>query len=395
MPERVTGIDPAAVASCSPTGRRSFTTFSRSASARCRPGPTTRRLPIASLVLRPLGELLRKIDALEERLRRHPGPFHLVVVGGGASGCELALAIHKRLGRHPGFRLTLLQGNARSAAGISRPRPRGCSSGVPRARHRLPAERPRDRRRRRLRPAGRRRARGVRRGALGDQAGAAPAPPRERPGRGRRRLPARPRHAAVGRRPGGLRHRRLRVLRVASRPAARTAFTPSAKGPSCSTTWPRSCTSNRCGRSGRSRSCLSLLNTADGQAILSYGPLAWKGRWARRLKDRIDRAWMDKFTRFAPMTDDGATRQAPTADALRRLRIENIQRRAVRRAEADRPARRSARPARRPGRRGRGRASDAAGTVRPRAGTAWSRCRRSITSRRSSTTRTCSAASPP
>src|SRR5262249_26991913 len=33
---------------------------------------------------------------------------------------------------------------------------------------------------------------------------------------------------------------------------------------------------------------LSLLNTADGRAILSYGPLAARGRWAWWLKDRID-----------------------------------------------------------------------------------------------------------
>src|SRR5262249_4142982 len=65
------------------------------------------------LVFRPLGTLLRKIDSLDEQLQQTPQPFHLVVVGGGASGCELALAIHKRIGRHPGFRLTLLQGNAR------------------------------------------------------------------------------------------------------------------------------------------------------------------------------------------------------------------------------------------------------------------------------------------
>ena len=51
--------------------------------------------------------------------------------------------------------------------------------------------------------------------------------------------------------------------------------------------------------------CLTLLNTADGTAVFSYGPFARKGRWERRLKDRIDRAWIDKFTRFAPMTETG------------------------------------------------------------------------------------------
>ena len=45
--------------------------------------------------------------------RQAPQPYHLVVVGGGASGCELSLAIQKRFARHPGFRVTLLQGNDR------------------------------------------------------------------------------------------------------------------------------------------------------------------------------------------------------------------------------------------------------------------------------------------
>ena len=63
--------------------------------------------------MRPLGDLLRHLDRLEEQLRHSPKAFHLAVVGGGASGCELAVAIHNRLGRFPGFHLTLFQGNAR------------------------------------------------------------------------------------------------------------------------------------------------------------------------------------------------------------------------------------------------------------------------------------------
>jgi selenide,water dikinase len=57
------------------------------------------------------------------------------------------------------------------------------------------------------------------------------------------------------------------------------------------------------------RFTLNLLNTADGQAILSYGPIAWKSGWARRLKDRIDRRWMAMFNQLALMTQpaDGQT----------------------------------------------------------------------------------------
>src|SRR5205085_2267543 len=49
--------------------------------------------------------------------------------------------------------------------------------------------------------------------------------------------------------------------------------------------------------------CLCLLNAADGAAVLRYGPLSWKAPWVRRLKDRIDRAWIRKFTEFPPMAD--------------------------------------------------------------------------------------------
>jgi selenide,water dikinase len=52
------------------------------------------------------------------------------------------------------------------------------------------------------------------------------------------------------------------------------------------------------------------MNTADGQAILNYGPFTWQSRWARRLKDRIDRAWVMKHTQLAPMAAVDA--EAPT-----------------------------------------------------------------------------------
>jgi selenide,water dikinase len=51
------------------------------------------------------------------------------------------------------------------------------------------------------------------------------------------------------------------------------------------------------------RFCLCLLNTADGEAVLRYGPLTWKSRWARRLKDRIDRKWMRMYQEAAPMAE--------------------------------------------------------------------------------------------
>ncbi|MEE4204718.1 MAG: FAD-dependent oxidoreductase [Erythrobacter sp.] len=44
---------------------------------------------------------------------------------------------------------------------------------------------------------------------------------------------------------------------------------------------------------------LYLLTTGDGGAILSYGPLAAKGRWVRALKRWIDLRWIDTYARAA------------------------------------------------------------------------------------------------
>lgn len=40
---------------------------------------------------------------------------------------------------------------------------------------------------------------------------------------------------------------------------------------------------------------LYLMNTGDGQAIASYGPLAAQGRWVLRLKHWIDKRWIAKY----------------------------------------------------------------------------------------------------
>lgn len=45
---------------------------------------------------------------------------------------------------------------------------------------------------------------------------------------------------------------------------------------------------------------LSLLNTCDGRAILSYGRAAVHTRWAWTLKDRIDRGFVARFRAHAP-----------------------------------------------------------------------------------------------
>jgi selenide, water dikinase len=264
----------------------------------------------AAIILRPLGNLLRQIDALEERLAKRPGPFHLVVVGGGASGCELALALHKRLGRHSSFRLTLLQGNARllpelpaAAARVFEAafRERGIDFRVDAratgtgdgfvllddgkrvecdavlwatqaASHRL------------LRDSG----------LSVDAAGFL---------RVRDTLQSLADPAVFGTgdcvafesRPGlakngvyAVREGAILFDNVAAflREKPLRPFRPQPL-------------------------YLTLLNTADGRAVLRYGPLVLTGRWARRLKDRIDRAWMRKMTHFPPMVSGKDEASAP------------------------------------------------------------------------------------
>lgn len=43
---------------------------------------------------------------------------------------------------------------------------------------------------------------------------------------------------------------------------------------------------------------LYLMNTGDGGAIASYGPLTAEGRWVLRLKHAIDKAWIAKYAKL-------------------------------------------------------------------------------------------------
>jgi selenide,water dikinase len=62
--------------------------------------PNTLGVPGAAqwaLPVKPIDRFLERWDALVDRVLDHPGPFRLVVVGGGAGGVELALATRQRL----------------------------------------------------------------------------------------------------------------------------------------------------------------------------------------------------------------------------------------------------------------------------------------------------------
>jgi selenide,water dikinase len=300
--ERVTGLDPVRrrvlFAHRPPLGYDALSVGLGSLPA-CPPGAAASR---SHFVMRPLGKLLARIDELEQGLKRSGRPFHLAVVGGGASGCELALAIHRRLGRFPGFRLSLFQGNPRLLpefpARVARRfetafQERGVS-------FRLHARATGGEDNLLLLEGGERIACDA---VLWATQAAAPDILR---GSG---LPVNP---------GGF-------LRV--RDTLQSLSDDGVFGTGDCVSLESAPTLAKNGvhavRQGRvlfdnisallyerplrpfrpQRFCLCLLNTSDGEAVLSYGPLAWKGAWARKLKNSIDRAWIDRFTGFEPMTE--------------------------------------------------------------------------------------------
>lgn len=258
-----------------------------------------------ALILRPLAGLLRQIEQLERDLERAARPFHLVVVGGGASGCELALAIHKRLGRFSGFRLSLLQGDARLLPEFP--------AGVAKAFEKVFRERGIDFR--------------VDARAVGGGDGYLTLECGERLAADATLWATRATPPRLLRE-SGLSVDAAGFLRVQT--TLQTVGDAAVFGSGDCVSFESYPDLPKNGvhavRQGRvlfdnvarflqgrpcrpfrpQRWCLCLLNTGDGEAVLRYGPLVAKGRWARRLKDRIDRAWIDKFTRFTPMASTAA-----------------------------------------------------------------------------------------
>jgi selenide,water dikinase len=259
---------------------------------------------ITQILLRPLDALVNALDAIEKDLQHRPRPFHFAVVGGGASGCELALAIHKRLVRLPGFRLTLLQGGPQLLPEFPGAVARSFEQAL---------------RDREIAFCLNARVTACREQVL-EVEGAPPVPcdavlwaTQPSP------LPVF-RDSGLSVDEGGF-------LQV--RETLQTIGNPAIFGTGDCVSFPAYPDLPRNGvyavRQGAvlfdniasflkekpllpfrpQRRCLCLLNTADGDAVLRYGPVVWKSRWARKWKDRIDRAWIRKFTVFAPMAGDG------------------------------------------------------------------------------------------
>lgn len=80
--------------------------------------PESLRIAGNSIPMRPLGQLIQQLDLIEEQLRINPKAYNLVLVGGGASGCELSLAIGKRFANYPSLQITLIHNQSRLMNGF-------------------------------------------------------------------------------------------------------------------------------------------------------------------------------------------------------------------------------------------------------------------------------------
>jgi selenide,water dikinase len=247
-----------------------------------------------SLRLRPMGRLIHKLNDLELQLKRSSGPFRFAVVGGGASGCELTIAIRKRFAGHPGFEMALLHAGERLLPQFNR-----------RAAVRIEQ---------RLREAGI---------ALQLQSRVTDFDGSHLSLESGERLACDAVLWATDPAPPTL----LRDTRLSLDPAGyllveetlQSVSRPEVFGTGDCVAFPTYPELPRNGvmavregrvlfdnvaahirgqplRDFRPRSLtLSILNTADGSAVATYGRVAKAGRWARRLKDRIDRRWMGRF----------------------------------------------------------------------------------------------------
>ncbi len=276
--------------------------------------PTSVTCSDSSWSMRPLAGLLERLNSLEEQLRRSPRPFHLVVVGGGASGCELTLAIRKRFAGLADFRLTLLQNQTQLLPQFARKTARIFADrmGAQGITVRLNAQ-----------------------VTSGDE--------RTLELNGTERLE----YDAVlwatnAAPPDLLRTNGLRLnqdgfllvddtLQSVSDPAIfgtgdciclkshpdllKNGVYAVREGAVLFENIPRFLEERPLVPFRPQRVCLCLLNTSDDSAVLTYGPIVTSGRLIRWLKNRIDRAWMDSFKRPASMT--GETGPSDESPAMR------------------------------------------------------------------------------
>jgi selenide,water dikinase len=271
------------------------------------PGAAEHAVPV-----KPIRRFNERWLALLARVQAHAGTTTIAVVGAGAGGVELTLAMQYRLrgelaalGRDPDeLRFHLFSADTtilptHNAGGSRRLRAR-----AGRAPGGGPPRRGSGRRRRWLAAGAQRRHAGRRRDRLGDAGRRCAVAARHRSGARWPGFHPRPRHAAERERSADLRRRRLRI---SDRPAAgKGRGLRCAHGQPLAANLRRSLLRQPLLSYRPQRRWLALISTGDRHAVASRGWLFARGEWVWRWKDWIDRRFMRRFCELAPMAEGAA-----------------------------------------------------------------------------------------
>ena len=273
------------------------------------------------LAVKPVNRFLAQISQIEAKLGGRADPLRLVVIGGGAGGIEVALALDRRLATLPGGRrreglsVTVVTDTAVAMPSHGRP-----------VRARLA---------RVLAQRGIRVLTGARAAAIADNV-VRLAPDGEVPfdavvlatdarapdwladsglaldARGFVRVSAALRSVSDERvfAAGD-------VAAIEGRALAKSGVYAVRQGPVLAENLRRAQTGRRLVAYRPQPRTLALISTADKRAIASWGTIAFEGAWVWRLKDWIDRRWMRKYQDFPAMEDATRNGTGHGEDAMR------------------------------------------------------------------------------
>ena len=272
-----------------------------------------------AIPVKPVDVFLERLAALEERIRRERSPLRLLIIGAGAGGVELALALDRRLGeaaRYERPRITIVCADAEVLPGhgaATRRRLRAALSraGIElRSDHRVSAL-----------SEGEARFAGV--PSIGFDAAVlvthASAPPwltdtgLELDAEGFVRVretlqsTSHPNVFAAG-----------DVAAFTPRPLAKSGVYAVRAGPVLAENLRRTAKGENPGPFRAQRRTLSLISTGRPHAVASWGGIAFQGKWVWRLKDWIDRRWMRRYQDLPSMTSPASEIPGEAApDAMR------------------------------------------------------------------------------
>ena len=272
-----------------------------------------------AMPVKPVDVFLERLTALEERVRRERGPLRLLIIGAGAGGVELALALDRRLGKAARFerpRITIVCADSEVMPGHgagARRRLRAALSGAGielRCGHRVSAL-----------SKGEAKFAGV--PSIGFDAAvlvthASAAPWLADTGldldaagfvrvRDTLQSTSHPNVFAAG-----------DIAAFTPRPLAKSGVYAVRAGPVLAENLRRTANGENPASFRAQHRTLALISTGRPHAVASWGSLALQGKWVWRLKDWIDRRWMRRYQDLPPMSAPASEvpGEAAPADAM-------------------------------------------------------------------------------